>query len=366
VKRLSAQQLAKALDFLRDIYGVQDLDDFARRLPVGITRVIAADISTYSEVNPARQRIGWHYQPNGAPLLETRPIFEQFMDSDPIITWYASGADGQATRISDLMSRRQYHSLPIYNEFYRFLDVQYQIGFLLETTKPLLLGMTLNRSARDFTDGERLVLNVLRPHLIQAYWTAEAMTRSRRDLELLGRGLDGLNRAIILLTHERAIVHATAQARKWLTTYFGWPGRRSIQRLPSALDAWLHREMSRMSGTDLVARPSAPIVLENDGRTLSIAAIVQEGRVLLLLEERPSAGAHTSNLFRSLQAHGLTLREAEVLSWVAQGKTNIETGMILSMSSRTVQTHLDHIYRKLDVHSRAAAVAKAMEPANMA
>jgi DNA-binding CsgD family transcriptional regulator len=92
---------------------------------------------------------------------------------------------------------------------------------------------------------------------------------------------------------------------------------------------------------------------------------MREDRVLLFLEERQRAGSFTPTLLRSLRAHGLTLREAEVLSWVAQGKTNNETATILRVSSRTVQTHLDHIYRKLDVHTRAAAATKAMEMAMM-
>ena len=51
-----------------------------------------------------------------------------------------------------------------------------------------------------------------------------------------------------------------------------------------------------------------------------------------------------------------TTREAEVFCWVAQGKTNAEIGLILSMSRRTVEKHLEHVYRKLGVGTRLAAV----------
>jgi Bacterial regulatory proteins, luxR family len=47
--------------------------------------------------------------------------------------------------------------------------------------------------------------------------------------------------------------------------------------------------------------------------------------------------------------------------WVAQGKSNKEIGDILELSPRTVQKHLEHIYRKIPVESRTAAAAKAYE-----
>jgi DNA-binding CsgD family transcriptional regulator len=62
-----------------------------------------------------------------------------------------------------------------------------------------------------------------------------------------------------------------------------------------------------------------------------------------------------------LLGHGLTPREAEVLAWVAQGKTNRETGLILRMSTRTVQKHLERIFAKLGVESRTGAILKAWQ-----
>jgi DNA-binding NarL/FixJ family response regulator len=51
----------------------------------------------------------------------------------------------------------------------------------------------------------------------------------------------------------------------------------------------------------------------------------------------------------------LTLREAEVLLWISKGKTNREIGMILSMSPRTVNKHLEQIFTKLEVDNRTSA-----------
>lgn len=57
-------------------------------------------------------------------------------------------------------------------------------------------------------------------------------------------------------------------------------------------------------------------------------------------------------------SEGLTAREMEVLELLSQGYLYKEIADKLQISYRTVSTHLEHIYGKLHVHSRAQAVAK--------
>ena len=72
-----------------------------------------------------------------------------------------------------------------------------------------------------------------------------------------------------------------------------------------------------------------------------------------------------------MQACKLTLREAEVLYWVAKGKTNRDIGDIgdiLGASPATVKKHLERVYVKLGGETRTAAAAIAMaklRPASM-
>jgi DNA-binding NarL/FixJ family response regulator len=58
---------------------------------------------------------------------------------------------------------------------------------------------------------------------------------------------------------------------------------------------------------------------------------------------------------------GLTLREVDVLLLLATGMTDAQIAEKLVISPRTVNAHLNSIYRKLDVNSRAAATRFAME-----
>lgn len=59
-------------------------------------------------------------------------------------------------------------------------------------------------------------------------------------------------------------------------------------------------------------------------------------------------------------AIGLSAKEAEVLTWVAAGKTDEEIAIILSISRNTVDTHVRSVFRKLSVNNRVAAVVKAI------
>ena len=58
---------------------------------------------------------------------------------------------------------------------------------------------------------------------------------------------------------------------------------------------------------------------------------------------------------------GLTLRVAEVLLWVAQGKTNADIATILGISESTVKKHVLEIFQVLGVETRSAATLRALE-----
>jgi DNA-binding NarL/FixJ family response regulator len=72
--------------------------------------------------------------------------------------------------------------------------------------------------------------------------------------------------------------------------------------------------------------------------------------------------AVASRLVQQMQRpqEALTARESELLSLLAEGMTNRELGKALFISEATVKTHLGHIYAKLGVDTRSAAVSVAL------
>lgn len=59
----------------------------------------------------------------------------------------------------------------------------------------------------------------------------------------------------------------------------------------------------------------------------------------------------------SLMSAGLTSRQADVLLCVARGMTNAQIARELGLREHTVKKHLEHIYQRLGVQARSAAVA---------
>jgi len=91
------------------------------------------------------------------------------------------------------------------------------------------------------------------------------------------------------------------------------------------------------------------------GRNTPIADIVAWAMRIDHIDalEHPSA--------RSERPFGLTAREIEVLRLIREGRSNREIAEELFVSERTAQTHVQHIFTKMDVNTRAAAAATAVE-----
>ena len=73
----------------------------------------------------------------------------------------------------------------------------------------------------------------------------------------------------------------------------------------------------------------------------------------------PAVASRLMGRVRSPEAEPLSHRELEVLSLIAAGNTNKDAAARLFVSEATIKSHLLHIYAKLDVSDRAAAVAEA-------
>jgi DNA-binding CsgD family transcriptional regulator len=63
----------------------------------------------------------------------------------------------------------------------------------------------------------------------------------------------------------------------------------------------------------------------------------------------------------ALASLALTPREAEVLFWISQGKSNHDIGVILGAKTGTICKHVEHIFGKLNVENRTAAAVVALE-----
>jgi DNA-binding CsgD family transcriptional regulator len=110
------------------------------------------------------------------------------------------------------------------------------------------------------------------------------------------------------------------------------------------------------SGSPLGA-PLGPFVVEAKDSRLTVRLQGEVGgSVRLLLSEDRLVVSEASTL-----PLGLTRREAEILHWITESKTNPEIAIILGISRRTVHKHVQHLFEKLGVETRTAAARLGLE-----
>lgn len=163
--------------------------------------------------------------------------------------------------------------------------------------------------------------------------------RNARAVRLAREAVDVGGHGVLVVDARQRVAWRSPQAHRWLAEFFT-----EGDGLPSA---WLE------SGSETLERASPA----NDGRVLVARRLgpVGLGEVMWLVSVRAAGVGAPSRLGTA----SLTPRETEVLSWVAKGKTNRDVGEILGMSPRTVNKHLEHVFEKLGVETRAAAAALA-------
>jgi DNA-binding CsgD family transcriptional regulator len=354
--RLSESDFRGLLAFLRTSESFPDVQSFRAGTLPALRELLPCDSVAYNEVDPVRRETNWLLDPVGHEQAADKEAFERLVHQHPIVAHHSRTCNGEAVKLSDFLTRRELHRRAIYHEFFRPLEIEYQMVITVPAPGCLLLGVPFNRARRDFNERERVLVNLLRPHLVQAYRHAEARTAMRRLLAVLDDSSRKPGAGVVLLARGGGVQLATGPARAILEAYFE---QTRSARLPAALHGWVRTERAKLDSAELPP-PSRELVIGGAGGRLHVSYVPgSDGeRDALLLEER--AGPPSP---RAVEALGLTRRQTQVLALVARGDTDIQVGRRLGISPRTVDKHLEHIYRALGVATRTAAVARAFQPA---
>jgi DNA-binding response OmpR family regulator/DNA-binding CsgD family transcriptional regulator len=171
-----------------------------------------------------------------------------------------------------------------------------------------------------------------------------------RTAQSARHALDTAGRTLLAANREGEILWCTPQAVKLIEQALpDWDGA----TLPESLRTWL-----RGAGQTQPAVPAPPTIPIDSARRLhfSLLSATSESEILFRIAI-DGADAQVAALRRH---YSVTTREAEVLLWVAQGKSNRDIAEILGLSPRTVNKHLEQIYPKLGVENRASAAIAAV------
>ena len=187
--------------------------------------------------------------------------------------------------------------------------------------------------------------------------TARVQRQARNALDAFGHA------TMVVRPVDGRLLWQTGLARTLLRDYFGSEGPYA----PVPLTDWVRREAAARAGgvaplALVTARGGRRLTLEMHAMSERAPGPAAEAEAVstdesaddewLIVASEANDAALLEAMMRGFK---LTAREAEVLHWVARGKTNRDIGDILGTSPRTVTKHMEHILPKLGVETRTAA-----------
>jgi DNA-binding CsgD family transcriptional regulator len=177
---LSTDDLRQALEFVRQVQAAPDLDAYSRSV-LRIRELVPCDLIAYQEVDMATGETFGAWDPEEQAFPGIAEVFARYAHEHPVIRHHQA-SDGSPTAISDLISADELHGLDLYREVFARVGAEDQLSFALPSPPGKAIGVAMNRGQRGFSDRDRELIELVRPHLIQAFLDA----RLREDLDPLG------------------------------------------------------------------------------------------------------------------------------------------------------------------------------------
>jgi DNA-binding CsgD family transcriptional regulator len=337
VTRLRTSDLEDVVAFLGEIAELDDVEPFPSELLGLLAQLVPSDGALFNERDVVGRRMvdESYWCPDrvgdyGDHEADPSGVDEwEFIVHNPVNAYRRRTGYLGALRDSDFYGRRaRTRGDVLAPEYYAYWGIVDHIGVRLEPSSTHTVNIALERKMRDFTERDRLVLDQIRPHLAARHRDA----RLRRILAGALAAFESLSEqetgpAVVLVAFDGSIDFASPAGLRLLARYFGDSGA----RLPATLEAWWR------------TRPTSPFTERLDGYRLVVDAV---GASALLVSEEPAPNAP------------LTAREWDVIRCVDAGRTNEEIARFLSVTPSTVKKHLEHVYTKLGVRTRTAALAR--------
>jgi DNA-binding CsgD family transcriptional regulator len=317
VEQLRRVDATRLLELVADAQAIEGPEPFTTDLLDRLAAITESDFATYAEDvgrGPVFSHVHCSYAQRFLPFPPWEPSGFAARYPGEVVTW---------SDHLDRPSRRRFESAP-WAGYFGVVDR------LLIRVRPddLAPGVVLlGRHERDFTARDRLIGYALRPHVVALVRQA----RGRRRLAVLQAAVDSAEeadqRGFVILGRGDLIEYASPPAQRLLAAWFG---NGLGDRLPPRIGDWLASPS-----------PDQRLQVERSGARLVVEAPTRSGLIVAEEPVRPS----------------LTAREVEVVRGLAAGKSTAEIAHELWVTPATVSKHLEHIYRKLGVSSRTAALA---------
>jgi DNA-binding CsgD family transcriptional regulator len=161
---------------LPSLYALCPAESFPARAVSVVTRLVGGDKGEYTQVDLDTGDFRVYVDPRPAVLSELAPAREAFMHQHPVLNYFYSYQTARGSRlISDFLSRSEFRRSALYGEFFSRVEVEDQLTVLVSAPGSRTpTGVSVDRGRPGFGDDDRILLDLLQPHLIAA-WSNAAM-----------------------------------------------------------------------------------------------------------------------------------------------------------------------------------------------
>jgi DNA-binding CsgD family transcriptional regulator len=181
MEQLRQRDLEASLTYLRGLYAQGDPASFRRHVLETVPSLVPSELTTYNELDLRTSENVWEWEPAPSDPDGLAGVFARYMAENPCIAYYLRTRDGRATKISDFLTQRELRHLGYYDEYLRRVGLEHRMSIVIPRPPHAVIALALGRSGKDFSERDRLMLDLLRPHLAQAHDNAAAMARIRRE-----------------------------------------------------------------------------------------------------------------------------------------------------------------------------------------
>jgi DNA-binding CsgD family transcriptional regulator len=342
---LESPDTSAVLDVVDRINTATDLTSYARLTCEGVIGLLPALSVSYNELNPAAGRGYGVMVPDPGPgwWRTYLPIFEAHLNDNPFIGHFLRTGDTRVCMWGD-PEVGTIDGTPLDRLFYQPNGIRSQLAMALPAPPGIVIGIAVNRGEEGFSEADRRLLALLRPHLVHAYRAVQV----RSEATLLGRVLGEQGWAVVLVDGTGRVVRSSPGTVESAGQY----GLNLADGEP-LVDGPLGRIQKIIQAYDPAtpAAASAPIPVIGPAGVLEAVVVPSTvGPHVVLLRARSGVAA--------LRAAGLTARQAEVALGLAGGESSLEIAQRLGISRATARKHLEAVFSRLGVTHRAAAVAR--------
>lgn len=306
---MSMYLAVKSLSAVEHLYSAHSVGQFRQISVEALQPLFPDSLLVYHEIHNPGQHTD-HFCADQRTSLEIRAAWRRHSAESPVVQYYQNGGKDPVIATQDLISSNHLRKSRLYDECWKPFGVTHQIGMRLWSQRSVA-GLSIKRSGK-YSDKEIAFLRALYPHFYRAWKAA------------LHRECDSGPGSLIVASESS--VHVSSSLKCFLSASEIAELKHIYQTDPKAKTEG-ERTLLLSSGRKVVTSTS-----QHNDITRS---------VVLSLTTRPQCP--------------LTKREIEVIQWMSDGKRDNEIAVIMGISHRTVEKHVENILKKLHAENRTSA-----------